>query len=91
MESAQVRKQDLIERYLSVSQSAFLAAYGQASADIAHEWKHPDDAKALLDLFTLEKAAYEISYEAANRPAWLSVPLRGFATLAQRLLTQGKP
>jgi maltose alpha-D-glucosyltransferase/alpha-amylase len=43
-------------------------------------------ADALLDLFTLEKAAYEICYEAANRPAWLSVPLRGLAQVAARLL-----
>jgi maltose alpha-D-glucosyltransferase/alpha-amylase len=29
---------------------------------------------ALLDLFTLEKASYEVCYEAANRPTWLAVP-----------------
>ena len=40
---------------------------------------------ALLDLFLLEKAAYEIRYEAANRPGWIGVPLRGLATLADRL------
>ena len=28
----------------------------------------------LLDLFLLEKAAYELVYEAANRPAWLADP-----------------
>ena len=35
-----------------------------------------------------QKAAYEISYEAANRPKWLSVPLRGMACSRGRL--QGK-
>ena len=35
----------------------------------------------------LEKAAYEISYEAANRPNWLAIPLRGFAAVANRLRT----
>ncbi len=39
----------------------------------------------LLTLFTLEKAAYEVGYEAANRPEWLVVPLRGLARLAARL------
>ena len=40
---------------------------------------------ALLDLFLIEKAAYEIRYEAANRPAWLPIPLRGLARIAERL------
>jgi maltose alpha-D-glucosyltransferase/alpha-amylase len=45
----------------------------------------PGAEAALLDLFLLEKAAYEVRYEAANRPAWLGVPLRGLAALADRL------
>jgi maltose alpha-D-glucosyltransferase / alpha-amylase len=35
----------------------------------------------LLRLFLIEKAAYEIAYEAANRPAWIEVPLHGLAQL----------
>ncbi len=42
--------------------------------------------KGLLDLFLIEKAAYEIGYEAANRPSWLPVPLAGLSRLAQRVL-----
>ncbi len=44
----------------------------------------PNDAELgrnLLDLFLLEKAFYEISYEAANRPAWISIPVRGILDL----------
>jgi len=33
----------------------------------------------------LEKASYEISYEASNRPNWLPIPLRGLATIVDRL------
>jgi maltose alpha-D-glucosyltransferase/alpha-amylase len=40
----------------------------------------------LLDLFLVEKAAYEIGYEAANRPSWIGVPLAGLAALATRIL-----
>jgi maltose alpha-D-glucosyltransferase/alpha-amylase len=40
----------------------------------------------LLDLFLLEKSAYEICYEAANRPAWIGIPLSGFAGIAARVL-----
>jgi maltose alpha-D-glucosyltransferase/alpha-amylase len=78
-EAALARRQKILQRYLPESREAFLQAYRDAA---------PDDvaADALLDLFTLEKAAYEICYEAANRPAWLSVPLRGLAQVADRLL-----
>jgi maltose alpha-D-glucosyltransferase / alpha-amylase len=40
----------------------------------------------LLLLFLVEKAAYEIAYEAANRPAWMDVPLHGLAQLAKQVL-----
>ena len=39
--------------------------------------------RALLGLFLIEKAAYEIAYEAANRPTWIGVPLAGLARLTQ--------
>jgi maltose alpha-D-glucosyltransferase/alpha-amylase len=46
----------------------------------------PEDAEArrsLLELFLFQKAFYEVGYEAANRPAWLSIPLRGLMELSQ--------
>jgi maltose alpha-D-glucosyltransferase/alpha-amylase len=39
----------------------------------------------LLRLFLIEKAAYEIAYEAANRPAWIDVPLHGLAQLVAQV------
>jgi maltose alpha-D-glucosyltransferase/alpha-amylase len=85
-DAAQERKQAIIERFHQVSESAFLAAYAQASKSLPHRWESPEAWRTLLDLFLLEKAAYELCYEAANRPNWLAVPLRGLATLAMRLL-----
>ena len=41
----------------------------------------------LLDFFLIEKAAYELAYEAANRPAWISIPIHGLAQLAARVLS----
>ncbi|KQQ88709.1 phosphotransferase [Aureimonas sp. Leaf324] len=38
----------------------------------------------LLDLFVLQKAFYELRYEAAMRPAWLSIPLRGIVSLLEK-------
>jgi predicted trehalose synthase len=43
-------------------------------------------ARALLDLFLIEKAAYEIAYEVTNRPTWIGVPIAGLARLATRIL-----
>ena len=43
---------------------------------------------ALIELFILQKAAYEIAYEANNRPTWLGVPLWGLASLAEKLLAK---
>ena len=36
-----------------------------------------DIDESLLTLFVIEKAAYELCYELANRPDWVHVPLRG--------------
>jgi maltose alpha-D-glucosyltransferase/alpha-amylase len=35
------------------------------------------EANGLLELFMLEKALYELGYEADNRPEWLVIPLTG--------------
>jgi maltose alpha-D-glucosyltransferase / alpha-amylase len=42
--------------------------------------------RALLELFLIEKAAYEIAYEAANRPNWIGVPLAGFGRLTEGMV-----
>ena len=78
---------DVAERYLVASRCAFLDAYWQSTADIAHRWTSPEGADAALELFVLEKTVYEIAYEAANRPAWLGVPLRGLAAIVDQLST----
>jgi len=36
-----------------------------------------DQKHALVELFVLEKALYELRYEAENRPDWLRIPLAG--------------
>ena len=40
---------------------------------------------------SLEKAAYEVIYEAANRPTWLRVPLQGLSELLAHLPGKAKP
>jgi maltose alpha-D-glucosyltransferase/alpha-amylase len=58
----------------------FLDAYW-AIADAAGILPGEAARQELLDLFTIEKALYEVAYEAANRPAWLSIPVRGLIEL----------
>jgi maltose alpha-D-glucosyltransferase/alpha-amylase len=65
------------------SVEAFLAGYRET---IVGARSYPADAamaEQLLDLFTLEKAFYEMSYELANRPAWVRIPLEGIRNILE--------
>jgi maltose alpha-D-glucosyltransferase/alpha-amylase len=61
--------------------ATFLDAYWEAAAAAAFLPAEPEARLALLDLFKIRKAFYEIGYEAANRPTWLSIPIRGLLDL----------
>jgi maltose alpha-D-glucosyltransferase/alpha-amylase len=80
------RKRALFERFRGHAAETFLAEYRAATEQAAQPLVAPADEQAFLDLFLIEKAAYEIRYEAANRPTWLSLPVRGLAALTSRLL-----
>ncbi|WP_296246247.1 maltose alpha-D-glucosyltransferase [Pseudomonas sp. UBA4194] len=83
-EAAQAR-QRVAKRYLAEARHAFIGAYGIATAGLPHAWQDAEGERAALELFSLEKAAYEIAYEAENRPSWLAVPLHGlFGLLSTR-------
>jgi maltose alpha-D-glucosyltransferase/alpha-amylase len=60
---------------------AFLAGYAEALAECPVYPTEPAGARALIDLFVLEKAFYELRYELDNRPEWVEVPLGGLAEL----------
>jgi maltose alpha-D-glucosyltransferase / alpha-amylase len=73
-----------IGRFRDATGAAFLSAYRETATVYSETLD-----EQLLDLFMIEKSAYEIRYEAANRPTWLPIPLAGLAGLARRLLTSG--
>jgi maltose alpha-D-glucosyltransferase/alpha-amylase len=62
---------------------AFLEGYRAAIVGCPSYPKEEGVATALLDLFTLEKALYEIGYEAANRPDWARIPIEGVLELIE--------
>lgn len=53
------------EGWLDEARGAFIGAYGGVGSNEA----------GLLQAFELEKACYEVRYEASNRPEWLWLPL----------------
>jgi maltose alpha-D-glucosyltransferase / alpha-amylase len=63
--------------------AAFLEGYQEAVAECPCYPEDPAQAQALIRLFTLEKALYELRYELANRPAWAGIPIRGILALLE--------
>jgi maltokinase len=60
------------ETWLAEAHAAFIGAYGGLVSDAA----------GLLEAFELEKACYEVRYEAGNRPDWLWLPLAAVERLS---------
>jgi trehalose synthase-fused probable maltokinase len=57
---------------------AFLAGYSTAARNAPFLPATDEDFTRGVAVFELEKAAYEIVYEANNRPQWVEIPVRGF-------------
>ncbi|RWY83231.1 maltose alpha-D-glucosyltransferase [Rhizobium leguminosarum] len=78
-------RREAIARFGRNAEEAFLDAYSQA-VSVSKELDMPSDQRRrVLDAFLLEKAAYEIAYEARNRPKWLPIPLSGLTEIVSRL------
>jgi len=78
-------RRKVLTRLWDGARRAFLDAYYAAVGDL------PGLANTdLLDFFLIEKAAYEIGYESANRPTWVPIPLSGLARIVRRLLDTGE-
>ncbi|HTZ35809.1 MAG TPA: maltose alpha-D-glucosyltransferase [Stellaceae bacterium] len=75
-------KTTVLDHFAAEASQAFLTAYRSSHAAAPRRWVTPAKEPALLDLFLMEKAAYEVCYEAANRPGWIGIPLGGLARIA---------
>ncbi len=73
----------LAEAWRQASASAFLDGYRETIAGCPSYPEDAAEAQRLLDLFLLEKALYEICYDAANRPLWVRIPLKGVTSLLE--------
>ncbi len=74
------RSLGLVTAWHAASRDGFLAGYREAMGD-TDLYPKDDFAAALLDLFLIQKAAYEVDYELSMRPAWVDIPLRGLMSI----------
>ena len=66
--------------WATAARVAFRQGYSDASGrDLAHD-------RALIDAFEIDKALYEVVYEARNRPGWLSIPVSAIERLAAEFM-----
>ncbi|HEX3900807.1 MAG TPA: putative maltokinase [Mycobacteriales bacterium] len=66
--------------YRSIT-GAFLRSYLATAGTGGFLPTSRDELGALLDFLLLEKAIYELGYEADNRPTWVDIPARGVLDL----------
>ena len=59
----------------------FLRAYRETVAGVPIVPASAQDFDALLEIYVLDKALYELVYELNNRPAWIRIPLHGILSL----------
>ncbi len=74
-----------LERWARIWQTwttaAFLRGYMKAAEGALFIPAAPPHRDALLRLFLLDKALYELNYEVNNRLEWVRIPLRGIGAL----------
>jgi trehalose synthase-fused probable maltokinase len=68
-----------IDRWESDARGAYLSGYMTTAVGAPFLPERGDDVERVVAAFEVEKAAYEIVYEANNRPAWTAIPARGLA------------
>ncbi|WP_378144777.1 phosphotransferase [Cnuibacter sp. UC19_7] len=77
-ENATAEQSAAARAWADEARAAFLEGYAARSG------VHLAGQQLLLDALELDKALYEVSYEAQNRPTWLPIPATAVRTLAHR-------
>lgn len=79
------RSNSMLQRFVTDASAAFVEAYRAVAGAAEHKWVSDEAWEDLLRLFLIEKSAYEICYESANRPGWLAIPLGGLAAITRQI------
>ncbi len=61
----------------------YLTAYFEQTGDASFLPQTLSDRRAMLAYFLVDKVLYELAYERASRPDWLSIPQNGIAQIAR--------
>jgi maltose alpha-D-glucosyltransferase/alpha-amylase len=72
----------LVDRWRVAARETFLGGYNAAIGPAPVWPQAAAERQALIDLFVAAKAAYELTYELANRPAWAGIPIAALLGLA---------
>jgi trehalose synthase-fused probable maltokinase len=78
------RAGDPLDPWQREAREAFLDGYLAEVGQAGLLPSSPAATEELLALFELEKAVYEVRYEAAHRPDWLWIPVAGLSALLDR-------
>jgi predicted trehalose synthase len=73
------------ERWEASAQRAYIDGYLGATRGACFMPSTEAAFAGAVAAFELEKAAYEIVYEANHRPAWVAIPVRGLVSAAARI------
>ena len=65
--------------------AGYLRAYLSVTKGASFLPARAADIETLLQLFTLDKALYELGYELNNRPDWVHIPLAGLIRMQARI------
>jgi maltose alpha-D-glucosyltransferase/alpha-amylase len=89
--TAAPRMTQLAEAWKHRAVEGFRDAYRRAMRGCVAYPASKTQARNMLAFFTLEKAIYEVSYELANRPGWIDVPVRGILNILTKMAEREDP
>jgi maltose alpha-D-glucosyltransferase/alpha-amylase len=82
--AARPRMTQLAESWRQRAVDGFRAAYRRTMRGCPAYPASKRLARQMTTFFMLEKAVYEVSYELANRPGWVEIPLQGVLDILDR-------
>ena len=77
------------EAWRTTATTEFVGAYRTATRGAPFVPESDEAFTRAVAVFELEKAAYEVVYEASHRPAWLAIPARGLSRAAAAITRTG--